>query len=153
MKIFDFLFELKAEFYQSIIDDAKIFCDHFLLIERKEIPLNSLGQKILNDLNPFLLKKTEKSEWPGTKLLNGTAWVYEFQLNTESANILKKRAKSILDWQSPNLPEDLCFLRMDESPWLISITHEDDVYLKTTIQEIQMLSNNSRSSISVKDIS
>jgi hypothetical protein len=36
---------------------------------------------------------------------------------------------ALYEWRQPNYPEDLCLLRQDRSPWLVSIAHENDSYL------------------------
>jgi hypothetical protein len=48
---------------------------------------------------------------------------------------LTKAADSIYAWRQPALPEDLCALRADDTPWLASIAHEGDAWLELTPDE------------------
>ncbi|MCL6592265.1 MAG: hypothetical protein K6U80_20260 [Firmicutes bacterium] len=56
--------------------------------------------------------------------------------------IIKTYSKKISDWKQPKLPEDLCLLRDNGTPWLISIAHENDMYLEISIEEKEALINN-----------
>ena len=67
--------------------------------------------------------------------------IYLFYLVPESAVILKNSANRLYQWQRPYLPDDLCFLRSDESPWLVTIAHENDSYLQADEEEMLQLKN------------
>lgn len=55
--------------------------------------------------------------------------MYEFK--RESLAVLERAAKGLVDWQQPDLPEDLCLYRRDSTdPWLVLVAHESDAYLK-----------------------
>jgi hypothetical protein len=79
------------------------------------------------------------SEWPGTKLLSGTARVYSFDFDNDVAGLLRRAASGLFDWQQPLLPEDLALLRDDGSPWLTTIAHEHDAFLSLSEDEIGKL--------------
>jgi len=49
--------------------------------------------------------------------------------------VLTKSASGLYDWVQPSLPEDLCLLRPDETPWLVTISHERDAYLVLDAKE------------------
>jgi len=53
--------------------------------------------------------------------------------------MLKTEAHGLYDWVQPNRPEDLCFLRSDETPWLATIAHEKDAYFELSGEEKQRL--------------
>lgn len=82
-----------------------------------------------------------RTEWPGTKLWHAThpIPIHTFHLIPESAAILKKATSGLYQWQYPYLPDDLCLLRADESPWLITIGHEFDSYFKLDEDELREL--------------
>lgn len=101
-------------------------CNSFSVVVRDADTLNQNGKRFLTDLLPFLIKKEVVSEWPGTKLLSGNAFIYYFELNTKTMEILSK-VKSSFDFLTPDLPEDPCFYRND-SPFLVTISHEKDLY-------------------------
>lgn len=134
--------EPKKEAYRRIIDLALTFCDQALLVTRDTINLTQHGSKLLAQLEPFILRKISKStQWPGTILHcndlfpDNTATVYYFRLCTESARVLKDSVEGLFSWRQPEYPEDLCLIRSDGSPWLVSITHEEECYFQLTVQE------------------
>jgi len=88
----------------------------------------------MKELQPFLIKKEDLSEWPGTRIA-GTAPVFTFQFNPRTARIIKETALSPFDWLQPELPEDLSLLRPDGTPWFVTIAHERDCYFKLTEKE------------------
>jgi hypothetical protein len=77
---------------------------------------------------PFLIKEEETDEWFGTKLLGDKAWVYTFRLCPEAITLVAEASLALFSWLQPDLPEDLCFVRFDGTPWLVSISHERDGY-------------------------
>jgi hypothetical protein len=139
MDVVDVNFEPKNGLYYSLIDAATFFTKSFILVQRHEVSMSNNGNELLNRLEPFLVTKEERQEWPGTKLLDGFATVYEFSLNLETAEILKRSVHSIFDWEAPERLEDLSFLREDKTPWFITISHEKDAYFKATEQEMKQL--------------
>jgi len=122
--------EPKGEVYKDLIKGSLKYCDRFQLVIRSTINMEDTCRRALERLQPFLTKKTQQSEWPGTQLLSGTADVYYFHLTPESAVILTETAEGLYSWQQPELPEDLCLITPKGNPWLITISHEKDGYLK-----------------------
>jgi hypothetical protein len=94
-----------------------------------------MGERLLTDLAPFMTEAQRSSEWPGTKLLDGTACVRQFRIDPESVSILQEAVGSLYDWRQPELPEDLCFFASDGEPWLVSIAHETDAYFYLSRQQ------------------
>ena len=132
----NFIREPRGRLYRGLLDFALEVCKSALLVVGKRMPLGVRGQAILSQLEPFLKHKTELSEWPGTQLLfGGTAWVFQYDFTPECAEILKWATSGLYRWLQPRLPEDLCLLRADGRPWLVSITHERDGYLDLTPDE------------------
>lgn len=74
----------------------------------------------------------KSSRWPGTELLGAEADLFYCRLNAESAHLIKNATGHLYGWCHPNLPEDLCLLRNDREPWLVTITHEQDRFLVLT---------------------
>lgn len=104
-------------------------CGSFILVVRHSIDVNDSAQAALNRLEPFLIQREERSEWPGTQLFDDTAEVSTFKLSPATATVLAETAESLFSWTQPELPEDLCLFREDGEPWLITITHEKDAYM------------------------
>jgi len=68
------------------------------------------------------------------------ATIYRFRLCNESAQLLKA-VDSLYAWQHPEFPEDLCLLRPDGTPWLVTIAHEKDAFLElTAVERLKILS-------------
>jgi hypothetical protein len=128
------------QIYRDLLDFSIHECKYFLLVtDKKNRQLYPTGKAILDQLSPFLFKLQLKSEWPGTILFQVKVPVYIYHFVPESLEILKKSATSLYEWQRPNLPDDLCLLRSDESPWLVNIAHERDSFLLLSDDEMSCL--------------
>jgi hypothetical protein len=112
---------------------------YFSLVVRETLELDIKGREVLNLLRPFLISEENVSEWPGTKLYNGTAKLRIFRFNNETVSIILDFSSNIFDWKQPFLPEDLCLLRDDKSALFISISHEKDFYFELTDIEYRIL--------------
>lgn len=133
-----FVKEPKDQTYRDLVDLASSHCSKFILVKRSEI--NSSCDKVLEELKPYLIGSEEKDNWPGTMLLDKTAIVNSYLINAESKELLKKYAQGLFSWVHPSLPEDLCFLKKDETPWLITIAHEYTGWIESgTVEEIEKL--------------
>ena len=135
-EVYDVLSEPEGEMYRKLMDYSLTACDTFFFVVQ-DFKWDDSARKIRMELNPFLQRKSIESEWPGTKLGPGPggAVVYRYKLSPESVAILKNVAQGLYNWVQPRLPEDLCLLRPDGSPWLVTISHERDSYLELTSQE------------------
>jgi len=134
-RVYDIAEEPRGEVYHKLIDISLSFCDTGVLVVRDTIRLGETGAQVLEALRAFVRSQSRKSSWPGTVLEGNLATVYRFRLCEDSIRILKDCVDSLYDWQQPDLPEDLCLIRPDESPWLVSTAHEGDSYLDITPQE------------------
>jgi len=127
---YNLLIEPSGYNYIDLLDYALGECTLLLLVKYDEQKqLSQRGKGVLDELAPYLYKMEMKSEWPGTVLFGGEVPICTYNFVPESAAILKKSASRLYQWQRPDLPDDLCLLRSDESPWLVTIAHEDDSYL------------------------
>lgn len=125
--------------YEKILDFSLRICTRMILVVNKSMPISNYCELILDRLNPYLLGAKDSSEWPGTVLYGKTAIVRTYCYSEETVAIIKNITTSLYDWRSPNLPEDLCLLRNDLTPWLISISHEEDGYFHCSKSEINSL--------------
>lgn len=135
--LFDFARPVRDEAYIQLLELAGRYCTSALVVCRSG--LNQEGLECLDRLRPFTIESTERSEWPGTRLWKHTATVHFFVLNVESIKLLKSSAHAIGDWYYPNLPEDPCFLRADDTPWFQSTVHEDWAALRLSLEEAEDL--------------
>ena len=120
--------EPRGEVYERLITLARGNCDQFILVTRHSIGLEAPGVETLQRLNPELIARDERSEWPGTQIFDDMATVFLFRLNQRTTDVLQDVASSLFAWQQPRFPEDLCLLRADGEPWLVTISHERDAY-------------------------
>ena len=90
-------------------------------------------------MKPFQIEIKRSSRWPGTELFGNKATIYSFQSLPELSKILKEAVNSLYSWVQPDLPEDLCFLRSDNTPLLITIAHENWSSLDITDREKEEL--------------
>ena len=127
--------EPTGETYRDLLRYSLNFCDTFLLVVRRSIQVAATAQEVLDRLTAFQLSRTEESEWPGTQLLDESATVYRFKWCDESFALLERFSKGLFSWKQPELPEDLCLIRTDGSPWLVIIAHERDSYLELSADE------------------
>ncbi len=132
---YTFIVEPTDNLYSQLLEIAQSKCKYALLVIRHTLPMDRTARLALEQLTPFLISKTESNEWPGTILTNSTALIYKYNLETESIKVLRKLSTRLYDWKQPNLPEDLCFLKEDDSAWLATTSHEADSYLFLTDQE------------------
>ncbi len=126
--MFSLLAEPVGEFYYSLLDFALTECRVALLVLRNP-ELEDAGQEVLRQLEGFVRSVTQTDEWPGTRAVGWTATVLRYNYVPACAEVLKRATDSLYGWAQPELPEDLCLLRSDDDPWLVTITDETDGYL------------------------
>lgn len=134
-KTYNLIKEPKDKVYKDLLHFSLKYCDTFQLVVQHHMQNNVGVQGVISIFKPFLRSVTEESEWPGTVLHKGTATVYLFRVNEKSISLLGDLVDGLYDWVQPNFPEDLCIRRKDNTPWLSSITYENDAYLDLTIEE------------------
>lgn len=132
------LHQPKGGVYRLVIEHALGLCSHALLVD--EGPLTESGKSVLDSVKPYVVEATVSSEWPGTRLLDGVeAMVYKFVLTRESSEILKGAVNRLYDWKPPWMPEDLCLLRADGSPWLVTEASGASAYFLLSHEEKESL--------------
>lgn len=71
----------------------------------------------------------------------GVATLHHFALTDATVAVLLETTDSIHDWQQPELPEDLCILRPDDTTWFASIAHEDDAWFELSDDERELVAS------------
>jgi RHS repeat-associated protein len=137
MKAYRIGLEPEGDVYAGLLEAALTISKSGLLVVRDTIELAPSGAAILAELNEFMLNKARSNRWPGTTLLDSEATVYRFAVRPESIDVLRRAANALYEWQQPDRPEDLAFLRDDDTPWLFSIAHEDEAFLVVTERELE----------------
>jgi len=123
--------------YSELLHAGLECCERCLLVVRDHSWLDDRAHRVLASLEPFLISRVERSEWPGTELLSDTAQVLTYRYTEQTKEILGRAVDGLYDWVLP-LPEDLCLMAENE-PWLVSVAHEKDAYLVVSDEELSQL--------------
>jgi hypothetical protein len=110
-----------------------------LVVVNDPATVSMTAKVFLSALTPHLLEVKASSEWPGTRLLERSAWIYSFHMNRDITALLLRSAERLYAWLEPALPEDLCLMRNSGEPLLVTISHEHDAYLDLTDAEMSQL--------------
>lgn len=124
--------------YRQLIVYALRRCSSLTLVIRDTVSSES-ATEVLKKIEKYQIKKEQRSEWPGTKLIDHTATVFTYDTASGIGDTLHKLADRLYDWVQPSLPEDLCFSTKEDDPWLVTISHERDAYLNITEEEFNTL--------------
>lgn len=124
----------KAEFVY-LLEYISNFAFAFTFVVRSEMEISSDAQLLIKRLGNSLIENKKVSEWPGTKLLDGTAELYKYKLDAISKATLIEIGCGLFDWIQPSMPEDLSFLYQNGQNCLTSISHEKDAWLSINDNE------------------
>lgn len=119
---------VKGKRYKQLIDLLSKQCNRFAFVENRqmmEIEEERLAYVdiLIADIEEHLIKRKIQREWETTRLGEGTAYVYYFQLNNATREFLKERSHSLFGWNGLELPEDLMFYQ-DDQCILAGCSHE-----------------------------
>lgn len=128
-KQYTLLKEPQGAEYSGLLRTLSRFCQYALLVVRSTVPLSSYGRETLHELEQDIVIQEARQEWPGTRLYSGCATVYLIRLTRSALETLCSKAHRLYEWEQPLLPEDLCLMRDEVEPMLVSISHERDAYL------------------------
>jgi hypothetical protein len=127
--------DLCGSTYVSLLKMATELCRSFTLVVRDSIGLNLSGKEVIEHLQPCLRIARKSREWPGTVLTDSTALVYKFEFNSLAAEVLARATDHLYGWEQPQVPEDLCLYRGDDTLFLVSTSHERDSFFCLTPEE------------------
>jgi len=96
-------------------------------------------QDFLLALSVDLRELREAAEWPGTRLIEGTAKVHAHRCSENALRQILKHGFALELWQQPRMPEDLALYRTDGSVVLESISHEGEAVVRLSEQELSTL--------------
>ena len=135
--------------YKKLITYALKECNKFILVIRPNTYLDNIGQELLKELNPYLIKTLLSNEWPRTETEGEPSTLYYYDLNQKSKDILLHFSNDFSSWIHPELPEDLCFIKNNNHIWLYTSSHEETIWIENENEDdIEFLN-----SISVVDYS
>jgi hypothetical protein len=115
--------------YAALIHAAARRCDKAYLIVRPTSALGPTAERWLASVEGSLLRKRSVASWPGTTLLGHEALMLEYRPDSAFVSAVLRASERLFQWQQPELPEDLGFMRANDDPWLVTIAHEGDAYL------------------------
>lgn len=118
-----------GDVYRSFLRLALDRCDTGILVRRRADKSTPTMVEFLKRVHPFVISAEEQSRWPGTELIGHKATVIRFRYGEGVIDELVNATSHLYGWIEPELPEDLCLIRPDGRPWLVSISHEKDSYL------------------------
>jgi hypothetical protein len=121
--------------YDGLLRVGAHSCGEAWLVVRPELLVSENAQRVLGRLRPFLIAAEARESWPGTRLVGHTAAVHRYRLTATVLGILRGEARRLYAWVQPHLPEDLALVSPDGTPWLTTISHERDAYLRLTTDE------------------
>lgn len=117
----------KTHSLHKILEAMSDYANSFSYVVRDGMAVSSKAVQLIDELSPYLLSCNHCQEWPGTKLLIGSALLFSYSLSALSANVLVNTSDDIYEYILPNLPEDIV-LYQNDTPVFISVTHEKDSY-------------------------
>jgi len=116
-KTFDLIDEPVGADYRALLDVALPHCDSAVLSVDAEPSPEAAAALAL--LEPFATQPPS----PG-------GGMRRFQFSRESLPVLEQLAGGLYDWRGPHLPSDLCLLRSDGTPWLVSVASQRLGYIE-----------------------
>jgi hypothetical protein len=131
--------EPRGDVYRAILRASLHYCSRFSVVQGTGRSIHDSAKLVLLQLSPHLVKEQTVSEWPGTRLLKGTAILRQYELCEDSVTTLERTAQGLYEWCQPERPEDLVFWRPSNEPWLVTIAHEQDAYFDVTSNELESL--------------
>jgi hypothetical protein len=118
-KTYDLIDEPTGPDYDALLDCASAQCATAVLMVHTDAP-DPRARAALDALEPHLQERSATS----------AGALYRYTLDRDTVATLKATARGLYGWRHPALPQDLCLLRADGSPWLVSIAAERLGYLE-----------------------
>ncbi|WP_291377746.1 hypothetical protein [Demequina sp.] len=129
---FDAVVPVRDELYKELLERVCPFAHYAgLVIRSEQVRLTTGGAAVLDQLEPFLVRREDVKSWPGTLLIGTRVSRRDlFALTPESIDVLKSAASELSAWVNPDLPEDLHLLREDGTTVLGSVAQHEDAWLE-----------------------
>jgi hypothetical protein len=147
MKAYTIDFQIGSILLGDVVSSLWNSCARFSATVRAGLGQTEELQQFLLALSEDLRELRVSPEWPGTRLLEGTAGVYTYQCSKDALGQILKRGSVLEMWQQPRMPEDLALYRADGSVVLESISHEGEAVVRLTEEEYSTLPMSIRQSL------
>jgi hypothetical protein len=128
----------QMETYSKVVERVLRHARFCSLVVRSTSHLSENGRLFLKTAEPSLAEKLEVNEWPGTKLVEGTASLYRFSVTPSFAALFSASSENLGAWVQPELPEDPAFYRGDGTLIMGSVSHEGDAFLELRDEELEL---------------
>lgn len=116
-KTYDLIDEPVGLDYRSLLDAALPHCDGAVLgTDAHPTPEAAVA---LTKLEPFAIQPASAG-----------GGLRRYRFSRESVPVLKQLAGGLYDWRRPHRPTDLCLLRSDGTPWMVSVAAQRLGYLE-----------------------
>jgi hypothetical protein len=125
--------------YRELIEVAADRSTHFLCVVREPDWMDPGMVEFLEQVAPHVIAVEERSEWPGTVLLDDFATIYRIHPSPRVTDAVMLATDHLFGWLQPALPEDLSFLHEGGMPWMTTISHENDGYMDLTLEQFDSL--------------
>lgn len=117
-----------GECYREFLDYAFQKNNYFMLVYVNYYNKGYARQikEIKNKLKLFQVKRRTNPSWPGTPntfCIDTTYQVIFYKTESDAKKVLQ-RVDSIIEWKSPDYPQDLAFFKGNDC-WFFSVAHEN----------------------------
>src|SRR5262245_11021871 len=99
---FSLIEEPIGEVYERLLKHALGATSKAMVVARDDLGLDDGGLDCLRRLEPFMIMKERRSEWPGTLLLGHEASVYTIRYEPGSYEIIRSACRGLYDWRQPD---------------------------------------------------
>ncbi|HAW10176.1 MAG: hypothetical protein ABSC16_06610 [Candidatus Dormibacteria bacterium] len=120
-KTYDLVDEPTGDDYRALLLCARSQCDTAVLTVDTTRDLDPSGRAVVERLAPELRSESR----------SGDLRLLRYELSQACVDVLGE-APGLFAWRQPGLPENLCLLRQDGSPWIVSIAAERIGYVEFT---------------------
>lgn len=120
-KTYDLVDEPIGEDYRALLACARSHCDTLILSVDTARDLDGAGHEVLSRLQGELRSEAESG---GVRRLRYAL--------TPAVEAVLAEAPGLYAWRQPSRPENLCLLRPDGTPWIMSIASERIGYVEFT---------------------
>ncbi|WP_254854022.1 stage III sporulation protein AH [Halobacillus salinus] len=119
---------IEGERYHQLLELLVKHCDRFAFVERRDMMENEETRLAYiddwtGDIQEDLIEREIQKRWVTTTIFGATAYVFYYHFNNRTKRFLKEQSRTLFDWVSPELPEDLMFYHQDTC-MLAGCSHE-----------------------------
>lgn len=122
MIVLDVIGEIRGARWVALLTELGAFADTIGFVVQGAVA-SPESLRLISRLEPDKLSDADRSQWPGTRLIQGQARVLEFRATPSVIAAIAAFADGLFDWPRTLHPEDL-FLRAGDTLVLETVGHE-----------------------------